>query len=263
MKMTFKVILTGVVLTVTVFCTSSFKYDYKIDKKESKDGDDDEDSPMSKFVKDCSISRVVDEEILKIKKEKADEELKLYRQAEKERRLQEERRIEEAKEIERKKELEKKNKKKIASASRGISMSVPRSNTSRKTYMDYRAITSTNSPQYKLQHSGNVYTDNNGFRRVGDKFIVAVGTYFTSNVGSSLIIKLDSGTTFEAIVGDIKANKDTDNQHIQHSSDGSVVEFLVDTNTLEPAIKKMGNCSYSKVYNFKGNIQSITVIENK
>ena len=60
-----------------------------------------------------------------------------------------------------------------------------------KTYMDYRTITDKSSKQYKLQQDNNVYTDDEGFRKIEDKFIVAVGTYY-GTVGTELLIELSS-----------------------------------------------------------------------
>ena len=97
--------------------------------------------------------------------------------------------------------------------------------------------------------------------RSGDNFIIAVGTYFGCNVGQEVMVKLSSGATFKAIVGDIKANQHTDNINIQHSVDGSVVEFLVDSSKLDETIRKMGDCSYSSANDFKGDVVGITVYE--
>src|SRR5690554_4190984 len=59
-----------------------------------------------------------------------------------------------------------------------VTLSVP-SNNCNKTYMDYRTITSMNSPQYKLQSDSNVYTNPKGFRMIDDCYIAAVGTYYS------------------------------------------------------------------------------------
>lgn len=145
-------------------------------------------------------------------------------------------------------------------ANRGSLKTVPGGNTSMKSYMGYKAITSTKSPQYKLQHGGQVYTDSNGYRRVGDSFVVAVGTYYADSIGTKLRVTLDSGSQFTAIVGDFKANRHTDGSNMQHAKDGSVIEFIVDTNSLESTARKMGDCSYSQSNNFKGNVSKIEVL---
>lgn len=144
--------------------------------------------------------------------------------------------------------------------SRGTKISVPNTNTSMKSYMDYRSITSKTSPQYKLQQREDIYTDNEGFRRIGDKFIVAVGTYYSNSVGDCLSIELSSGRVFEAVVGDIKDNRHTDKMNRQHKVDGSVVEFIVDTKNMDNLSKRMGDVSYAEGADLKGDIVSIILI---
>ena len=156
-----------------------------------------------------------------------------------------------------------KRKEKTHTANRGTFRIVPKTNTSMKSYMSYKTITDKTSEQYKLQHYKNVYTDSEGFRRIGDNFIVAIGTYFNCNVGQEVVVRLSSGSTFKAIVGDIKANIHTDgDMHVQHNVDGSVIEFLVDSRKLDGTIRKMGDCSYSSANDFKGDVVGITVYEN-
>lgn len=169
--------------------------------------------------------------------------------------------IEKENRIKENKEAQKKRDRKNSTTSRGSYKRVSKTNTSMKSYMDYRTITDKTSEQYKLQHNENIYTDNEGFRKIGDNFIIAVGTYFGCNVGQEVTVKLSSGATFKAIVGDIKADIHTDSENIQHNVDGSVVEFLVDSKKLDKIIKAMGDCSYSETNDFKGDIVSITVYE--
>lgn len=147
--------------------------------------------------------------------------------------------------------------------SRGGHRNVPDINTSFKSYMNYRTITDKTSQQYKLQHNGVAYTDKEGFRKSGDNFLVALGTYYSDVIGEELEITLDSGESFKAMLGDIKANKDTDENNQYHKTDGSVVEFIVDSRRLSPIIKRMGDCSYSKENNFKGNVVSIVKIKKE
>ena len=91
--------------------------------------------------------------------------------------------------------------------------------------------------------------------------MIAVGTYFNCGVGSSVIVELDSGRVFEAVVSDIKANIHTDNENLQHKNDGSVIEFLIDIKKLEKMSRKMGDVSYAKIADLKGNVTSIVITE--
>jgi hypothetical protein len=140
------------------------------------------------------------------------------------------------------------------------SMSVPDGDTSFKSYMDYKCITDRNSPQYKLQ--GECWTDKNGLRRFGDDYVIAVGSYYAESVGERLEITLDSGDKFTAVVGDFKADSHTDSTHRYYpmsNGDKNVIEFIVDTGSLDKKAKRMGDISY--VDGFEGNIESVTKTE--
>ena len=101
-----------------------------------------------------------------------------------------------------------------------ISRNVPENN-SRKTYMDYRKITDTSSEQYKLQQNKDCYTTDTGLRKVNEYYCIAVGTHYSNNIGDKLIVHMENGESFKAIVADIKDNKHTDETNRQHRKDGS------------------------------------------
>ena len=145
--------------------------------------------------------------------------------------------------------------------SRGTTKLITKKNTSMKTYMDYRAITNKTSAQYKLQQNSGVYTDSEGFRKMNDNFMIAIGNYFETKVGQLVEVELSSGGKFKAVVADIKNNIHTDEENLQHVKDGSVLEFVIDKAKLNPIIRKMGDCSYSKENNFKDNVISIKILD--
>lgn len=146
---------------------------------------------------------------------------------------------------------------KLKSPSRNmISRNVPENN-SKKTYMDYRKITDTSSEQYKLQQNKDCYTTDTGFRKVNEYYCIAVGTYYSNNIGDKLIIHMENGESFKAIVADIKDDKHTDETNRQHRKDGSVIEFVVDTRKLPELVRKMGDISYMNEKTFKGEIKAI------
>lgn len=133
---------------------------------------------------------------------------------------------------------------------------VPYGDTAFKSYMSFRAITNTQSAQYRLQQK--CWTDDEGLRRLGDDYVVALGTYYADHVGQRFEIELSSGTSFTAVVGDIKSNRDTDSTHKYTAMSGgrkNVVEFVVDTKKLNSKARKMGDISY--ISGFSGNIRSI------
>lgn len=127
-------------------------------------------------------------------------------------------------------------------------------NSSFKSYMDYRSITKTNSPQHIIQQ--NSITDEEGFRKFNGCYTVAVGTGWNAPVGTYIDVQLDNGTILHSIVGDIKANKDTGPDNKQVLKNGNVVEFIVDTRQLDSVAKKLGDVSCTgKV----GDIDTITI----
>ena len=140
-------------------------------------------------------------------------------------------------------------------------LDIPTCNTEFKTYMDYRCITDKTSAQYELQQFA--WTDEDGFRRIGDDYIVAMGTYYAENVGDKFKITLDTDNEITVIIGDIKQDVHTDyfNQYTPIYDEngiffsGNVLEFIVDTDVLPKVPRRLGTVSYFDY--LKGNIKSI------
>lgn len=146
-------------------------------------------------------------------------------------------------------------------------LNIPTCNTEFKTYMDYRCITDKTSAQYELQQFA--WTDEDGFRRIGDDYIVAMGTYYAKNVGDRFKITLDTDNEITVIIGDIKQDVHTDyfNQYTPIYDEngiffsGNVLEFIVDTDVLPKVPRRLGTVSYFDY--LKGNIKSIERIETE
>ena len=117
---------------------------------------------------------------------------------------------------------------------------VPSIYTGFKSWMPYTAITNRYSAQYKLQHS-QAYTDENGLRKVGEDYCVAMGTYYSSTIGDRFKITLETGNSFTVIISDIKSNAHTDSSHRYTSHNNCMIEFLVDKNKIPACIKTTGN----------------------
>ena len=112
-----------------------------------------------------------------------------------------------------------------------------RHDTSMKTYMDYRAITNRESTQYQIQQE--CYTDGDGLRRyTGDEYLVAVGSKI-ADVGDYITVTLDDGTELDCIVGDSKG----DRWYHLCGKGHNVVEFIVDTESLDKEAKNAGDVS--------------------
>ena len=128
-------------------------------------------------------------------------------------------------------------------------------------YMDYRKITHTNSKQYELQQK--CWTDELGLRRCGTDYVVALGTYFSDNVGDRFKIYLDNGNSFYATVGDIKADSVTDelNAYVpMDNATGNMVEFIIDDKAANTNMLMLGTVSYHDFFN--GSVINIERIED-
>lgn len=112
----------------------------------------------------------------------------------------------------------------------------------RKSYMDYTCITARGSMQYKLQ--AYAYTEINGVRAVNGRYCIALGKYYTHQVGQYVDIVLSNGVVIPCIVGDCKKNQDTVNNN-SVGADGSVAEFVVQTSSLSKSTRNHGDVSYA------------------
>lgn len=121
-----------------------------------------------------------------------------------------------------------------------------------KSFMDFRSITDTDSLQYKLQE--NAWTDENGLRKYNDCYCIAVSNTF-GELGDIILVTLEGGETFYGCIADIKAFKDLESNGSVCIHDGSVLEFIVDTNTLNSSAKSLGDCS---CLGFEGNVSTIS-----
>lgn len=139
------------------------------------------------------------------------------------------------------------------------SLPVPAVDTSFKAYMSYRAITAKNSIQYRIQHSDAVWTDEFGFRRYGDYYLVALGTYYSQHAGETFQITLEDGTSFLAMTRDIKSDRDTDSLHQVHIVNGTanLIEFLVDTDQIPSKCRKSGDMGDANNGAFSASVTSI------
>ena len=146
------------------------------------------------------------------------------------------------------------------------SLEVPNIDSSFKTWMSYRAVTNKCSPQYNYIHTYG-WTDEEGFMRAKadeaynieqDYYLIALGSYYGTEIGTKYRITLDTGRVFYGVLADCKDDKHTNstNQYISHN--GNVVEFLVDKTKLNKTVRKSGNAgSYEPL---KGNITKIEKI---
>jgi hypothetical protein len=143
--------------------------------------------------------------------------------------------------------------------SKYISYSSP-SSKSFKSYEDASCITNNTSlGQGKLKQSYHL-DSSTGVYMVGDRYCVAVGSYYTKTIGKKIDLVLSVNGkkhVLKCIAADSKADKDTVNNHRVHK-DGSVAEFIVHTSSLSSMARRMGDVSYTGSQ-FRGSIVEIRV----
>lgn len=144
------------------------------------------------------------------------------------------------------------------------SMNVPTNvSTYFKTWMDYRCI-GVSTPQRNLLRRDYVYIDCWGFFRAfgeedlgitDDYYVIALGSYYGTQLGSKYRITTDTGRVFYGILGDCKSDRHTNSTHQYTIRNNDVIEFIVDKNTLHPDVKRMGSANVFMPLN--GNIAKI------
>ena len=127
-----------------------------------------------------------------------------------------------------------------------------------KSYMSYRAITNNCSKQWELQQGA--ITDVNGLRRYDNLIMIAIGTGWGFNIGDKISVELSSGEYILAVVGDYKADIDTDINNITTRSNGCQIEFIVDCTKICRIARRMGDMSYA---GFEGIVVDITKYKAK
>lgn len=142
-----------------------------------------------------------------------------------------------------------------------ITYIVPNVDTSFMAYMDYRCITDETTIQWKMQQQA--YTDENGFRKIGDDYCIALGSYYTNyQCGLRFRITLDNGYSFTGIIADLKDDKHTDKEtHTHIKKNGNVVEFIIDDKVMPNKALKLGNLGWY-YENLNGQIKKIERCES-
>lgn len=132
------------------------------------------------------------------------------------------------------------------------SLELPQGDCSAFLYMDYRAITNTASKQWKLQQSA--WTDNQGFRRIGDDYCVALGTFY-GQVGDRFRVTTDRGNVYSVIQADAKGWDSNGWYHVAGDGRINLVEFIVQTECLPSEVTFSGDCGV--LDNIGGNVIKI------
>lgn len=130
-----------------------------------------------------------------------------------------------------------------------------KSNSKTRTHMPYTAVTSHSSMQYKVLNGAYAWSSEyTGLRMVGDRYCVAVGLKY-GVAGDKIDLVMKDGSVVKAIIGDIKARKDTDETNMFQKDDGSIVELITDGNPYDadkvPAVLKQ---HITRIVNVEGMV---------
>lgn len=134
----------------------------------------------------------------------------------------------------------------------GTEYEIPEYGTSKyegfKSWMPYNSISDRSTRQWIIREIAT--TDEYGFRKLNERYCVAVGTYFGAYSGQYIDFVLENGAVINAIVGDIKDDEDTDKYNCMTVESGCVSEFIISTNRISKTIKTSGDCSdFTKEWN--------------
>ena len=129
-----------------------------------------------------------------------------------------------------------------------------------KSYTNYRLLSKSSSQWNKIQCHKDAYTDENGLRKVGDYYCVAMGSYYSSRLGDTFEITTEGGT-FRVVLCDFKADQHTDSTNRYTAHNGCVIEFYVDMDYLGSMARRMGDISYTDS-KFSGRIINIVKTGN-
>lgn len=135
----------------------------------------------------------------------------------------------------------------------GTQMDVPTDN-SFKSFMDADCIRGA-SKQKDLK--AKYVLGENGVWTVDGRYCIAVGSYYTQEIGTYIDVVMENGSVIECILAECKNDVDTDELNMK-CKDGSVVEFVVNMSSLDKLVMKQGDCSYANEQ-WQGEIKSIIV----
>ena len=131
--------------------------------------------------------------------------------------------------------------------------SVPDLPTDMKHYTDYRTYNIKGTAQYDLQQLAT--TDELGFRRYNNDYIVAMGSFYTSEVGDRFYIHQTNDVSYTVITGDQKADIHTDPTNmyapcINYNDEecANVLEFIIDERVMENNCLNYGSVSYYEMF---------------
>jgi hypothetical protein len=110
-----------------------------------------------------------------------------------------------------------------------------------KSWTNYLKSVNRSSGQWKFLNSEGTWTDENGFRRKNNDYMVAMGSYYTHTLGDRFKITTTNGS-FTVSICDFKADSHTDSKHQYSTANHCITEFYVGDN-LNPKVRRSGSAS--------------------
>lgn len=104
--------------------------------------------------------------------------------------------------------------------------------------MDFRTITDNTSLQYVIVNNASI---DNGYLYYEGAICVALGSVY-GEIGTKYNVTLETGKQVAIIKADEKSDLHTVNGC--NNANGSILELIVDTHTMDPTIKQMGDFNY-------------------
>ncbi len=118
----------------------------------------------------------------------------------------------------------------------------------KKSYESYKVIRRGKAGTLQQMAS----TDEDGFRTVDGRYMIAVGTYFGASRGQYLDLTLSNGTVIPCVVGDMKAAS-------IFSANGCCSEFIVDTGMIKNVVNSGDVSDYRSEWD--SPVNTITVYD--
>lgn len=108
----------------------------------------------------------------------------------------------------------------------GKTIKLPENLGSVYSYMGWNMVTSESSAQYKLRIKSGEKYDEDGFGRIGERYVIACTTTY-GKVGDEVDFVLKNGQVIHGVIGDIKNQDDPGCNKWGHQEGRCVVEFCV------------------------------------
>ena len=124
---------------------------------------------------------------------------------------------------------------------------IPDKQTNFKSWMPYTMLNKKSLNYKTIKKDG--YIDENGLCRIKEYYCVALGSYYSTELGDLFKVTLDNGNEFIFITMDHKADIHTDSNNQITIKSGCMTEFIVDKNKLNKQIKVSGTVSSLDCFN--------------